>query len=166
MNTNFNRQELQLIDRESRLKEQEEILKNSGIGAESTAFSFDMKYCILSVGSLFHFGEIMRNGCSLCNGRLYINNLSWNRHSMSITLVCGKCNSADSWTSSSKLPDGSFEINRDVVIAWLLSGERIKYEQFTKTLRCGTYSRASWDNTIDLITPIILEAEDDMYCWV
>jgi len=123
-----------------------------------------MKYCILSVGSLFHFGETMRNGCSLCNGRLYINNLSWNGHSMSVTLVCGKCSSADSWTSSSKLPDGSFEINRDVTIAWLLSGgERIKYEQFTETLRCGTYSRASWDNTIDLITPIILEAEDDMY---
>jgi hypothetical protein len=55
-------------------------------------------------------------------------------------------------------------VNRDVVRSWItVGGERGKYLQFCEIMRCGTYNRTSFDQTVELLIPIILELEDEQY---
>jgi hypothetical protein len=135
-----------------------------GIAENSRNSAFFQQYAIIDVSILFTLLLWWRSGCKRCFGELYAVSSEWTGHCLSITLQCGACGHSDTWDGSKKYGDGSFQINRDVVRCWYTTGgEDGHYQDFTTQLKAGTYSRAQFDSTVNLIIPIIHQKEDKMY---
>ena len=87
-----------------------------------------------------------------------------NGHCLELSYQCNKCGTSEIWNGSNQFPDQSFGVNRDMVRSWLtVGGERGKYFQFCEAMKIGTYNRSSFDRTVTLLIPIILEMEDKNY---
>jgi len=105
----------------------------------------------------------MRDGCK-CSGKWIVVHSEMKGHCLVLGYQCNKCGTSELWNGSNQFPDQSFAVNRDMVRSWLtIGGERGKYFQFCEAMKIGTYNRASFDRTITLLTPIILELEDKNY---
>ncbi len=107
--------------------------------------------------------KIVREKCE-CSGTWMVVGSCMEGHCLQFTLQCNNCGTCNLWNGSNQHPDHSFEVNRNIVRAWLSTGgERGKYFQFCEAMRCGVYNRTSFDQTVELLVPIILELEDQSY---
>jgi hypothetical protein len=85
-------------------------------------------------------------------------------HCIQLELTCDVCGVTQWWKGSAEYPDGSMMVNRDVTRAFFTCGGQPGfYQRVSNTLRCGVYNADSYDNTIALIIPFILEMEDETY---
>jgi hypothetical protein len=126
-----------------------------------------IKYCITEIGKLLELFQWFRTGCQCKRqtiGKWNFVSQRMEGHGLVLDFQCSSCGIIKTWKSSSPYPDGSLEVNRDVARAWMTTGgERGHYFKFTEALRCGQYSPSSFDATVKLLRPIILEQEDHMY---
>jgi hypothetical protein len=153
-----------LVNLNEKLSTLEEIEKVQASGSSQTAYSFDEKYTIVEISTIFDLIERCRNGCTQCKGQLFITKTSMVGHGMLVSFQCNQCSWAHEWCGSSSYSDGSLVVNRDVTRAWYITGgDRSHYFEFTEALKCGQYNRTSFDNTIELLQPIILEQEEKTY---
>jgi hypothetical protein len=107
---------------------------------------------------------LIRDGCTECGGALYVAGSEMQGHCLGMVVKCAACSKSTIWNGSKQHQDKSFAVNRDIVRSWFVTGgERGKYQQFSKAMRCGTYNPTSFDQTVDLLIPIILEMEDKCY---
>ena len=67
----------------------------------------------------------MRNGCK-CGGKLFVTSIDYVGHCIEVALQCMECGHSVVWSSSAKFGDGSYEYNREMALAWLLSGGEIQ----------------------------------------
>jgi hypothetical protein len=96
--------------------------------------------------------------------KLYVTQTTMTGHGLNLAMQCDQCKVAMEWNGSSVYPDGSLMINCDIVRAWYtIGGKRHQYFKFTELMNCGQYNHDSYDKTVQLLQPIILEAEDKDY---
>jgi hypothetical protein len=127
-----------------------------------------IKYTVVDIGKLLELLQWFRSGCQ-CGQRQMVG--KWNfvsqkmeGHGLVLAFQCNSCGLSKEWKSSYGYSDGSLEVNRDVVRAWMTTGgERGHYFKFSEAFRCGNYNPTSFDATVQLLRPIILEQEDEMY---
>ncbi len=132
--------------------------------ASGSSESLCNQYSIIDIAQLFDLMTWYRDGCKSCGEKLYVVGTEWKGHCLEMALQCGACGNSDIWSGSHIFEDGSAQVNRDVVRAWYTTGgEDCHYQHFASELRVGIYNQKSYDSTVDLLIPLILEQEDKMY---
>lgn len=144
----------------TRLKGLEEDHTNAFKAAGTTAYSLDEQYSIVDTSKLLELVKLVGAGCR-CGSKLFVTTSSMTGHALKLAFQCGECATTTEWIGSKEYSDGSLEVNRDMVVAWeITGGERGHYFKFAETMRCGTYNATSYDQTVGLMRPVILEMED------
>jgi hypothetical protein len=100
---------------ETKLKEREEDIKSGAKAASSTAYSLSQQYSLVDIAKLVELVEIVQCGCKHCGKRLFLSSQSLIGHGLELALQCGNCARSVEWIGSHQYPDGSFQVNRDVV---------------------------------------------------
>lgn len=145
------------------LKSTEDYWRWLAHGASQTDWAFDPKYSIVALEQLFVLVDTIRTGCTHCSGSFYVFNQQMEGHSLQLELKCD-CGTIQMWKGSAQYPDGSSQVNRDITRAWVTSGgQRGNYFKFCQAFKSGTYNKSSFDSTVKLLSPIILEMEDQQY---